>query len=148
MKSYKKALVAVDIFGGADVVLEKAVDLIKNDSVECVFLNVTYVFTQAYSSQMGGIASPADYYIDINEIEADQLERMKALLKEKEIDGSSLIVESGRPSKKIIEIAERESVDLIVLGSHGRHGVELLLGSTTNAVLHHAKCDVLAVRIQ
>jgi universal stress protein A len=37
---------------------------------------------------------------------------------------------------------------LIVVGSHGRHGVRLLLGSTANGILHHAKCDVLAVRIK
>jgi universal stress protein A len=32
-------------------------------------------------------------------------------------------------------------------GSHGRHGFALLLGSTANGVLHHATCDVLAVRL-
>ncbi|MEO1899758.1 MAG: universal stress protein, partial [Methylococcales bacterium] len=37
--------------------------------------------------------------------------------------------------------------DLIVVGSHGRHGLALLLGSTANGVLHHAVCDVLAVRL-
>ncbi|MGB1202845.1 MAG: universal stress protein [Alloalcanivorax venustensis] len=42
----------------------------------------------------------------------------------------------------VVEIA-----DLIVLGSHGKHGIRLLLGSTANAVLHRATCDVLAVRI-
>ena len=39
-------------------------------------------------------------------------------------------------------------LDLIVIGSHGRHGLALLLGSTANSVLHHARCDVLAVRLQ
>jgi len=34
----------------------------------------------------------------------------------------------------------------VVIGSHGRHGVQLLLGSTANAV-HGASCDVLAVRM-
>ncbi|MCP4009678.1 MAG: universal stress protein, partial [Proteobacteria bacterium] len=34
------------------------------------------------------------------------------------------------------------------LGSHGRHGLGLLLGSTANGVLHLAQCDVLAVRVR
>ncbi|MBA6354230.1 universal stress protein, partial [Colwellia sp. BRX9-1] len=40
----------------------------------------------------------------------------------------------------------KENVDLIITGSHGVHGLQLLLGSTCNAILHGAKCDVLAVR--
>jgi universal stress protein A len=39
-------------------------------------------------------------------------------------------------------------VDLIVLGSHGRHGLAVLLGSTARSVLNGAGCDVLAVRIK
>ncbi len=54
----------------------------------------------------------------------------------------------GEPKQEITRVAEREHVDLIVVGSHGRHGLALLLGSTANGVLHYAKCDVLAVRLQ
>lgn len=54
----------------------------------------------------------------------------------------------GVPKQEIVRIAEQEQVDLIVLGSHGRHGLALLLGSTANSVLHYATCDVLAVRLQ
>lgn len=54
----------------------------------------------------------------------------------------------GEPGEEIIRIAGQENVDLIVVGSHGRHGLALLLGSTANSVLHHAKCDVLAVRLR
>ncbi len=54
----------------------------------------------------------------------------------------------GNPKQEITHIADQNNVDLIVMGSHGRHGIALLLGSTANAVLHHAKCDVLAVRIK
>ena len=39
------------------------------------------------------------------------------------------------------------AADLIVIGSHGRHGLALLLGSTANGVLHGAPCDVLAIRV-
>jgi universal stress protein A len=53
------------------------------------------------------------------------------------------------PSTKagILETAVDHQADLLVVGSHGRHGLALLLGSTANAVLHGAPCDVLAVRI-
>lgn len=54
----------------------------------------------------------------------------------------------GATKNEILRCARDHAVDLIVVGSHGRHGVALLLGSTANAVLHGAPCDVLAVRIK
>jgi len=53
----------------------------------------------------------------------------------------------GAPKQEVVQLAEREQIDLIVVGSHGRHGLALLLGSTANSVLHYAGCDVLAVRL-
>jgi universal stress protein A len=53
----------------------------------------------------------------------------------------------GVPKQEIIERARQENVDLIVVGSHERHGLALLLGTTANSVLHHAPCDVLAVHL-
>jgi universal stress protein A len=53
----------------------------------------------------------------------------------------------GRPESEIHRVAKCKGADLIVVGSHGRHGIALLLGSTANAVLHGATCDVLAVRV-
>ena len=54
----------------------------------------------------------------------------------------------GSPKLEIVNLAEANNVDLIVVGSHGRHGLALLLGSTANGILHHAQCDVMAVRIK
>lgn len=51
----------------------------------------------------------------------------------------------GKPSLDIVRLAQDHKVDLVVVGSHGRHGIQLLLGSTATGVLHHASCDVLAV---
>lgn len=56
-------------------------------------------------------------------------------------------IEVGVAKLEILRIAEAVGADLILVGSHGRHGLALLLGSTANAVLHRAKCDVLAVRV-
>ena len=53
----------------------------------------------------------------------------------------------GRPETEIHALAKQVDADLIVVGSHGRHGLALLLGSTANGVLHDAPCDVLAVRV-
>ena len=54
----------------------------------------------------------------------------------------------GSPKTEIVRVANEHKVDLIIVGSHGRHGLALLLGSTANGVLHHATCDVLAVRLR
>jgi universal stress protein A len=56
-------------------------------------------------------------------------------------------VEIGPTKTKILKTAEEVGADLIICGSHGRHGLSLLLGSTANAILHGAKCDVLTVRL-
>ncbi|MCV6604433.1 MAG: universal stress protein, partial [Porticoccaceae bacterium] len=53
-----------------------------------------------------------------------------------------------QPAHELHRYAEENQVDLIVVGSHGRHGLALLLGSTANGVIHGAGCDVLAVRIR
>ncbi len=54
---------------------------------------------------------------------------------------------SGSPGNEILAFAERENVDLIVLGSHGRTGLtRLLLGSVAEAVVRRAKCPVLTVK--
>lgn len=55
-------------------------------------------------------------------------------------------VELGSPKVEIIRVAEELRSDLIILGSHGRHGLGLLLGSTAASVVNHASCDVLSVR--
>ena len=54
---------------------------------------------------------------------------------------------SGRPSDAIIQTAQEQKADLIVLGSHGRTGVErLLLGSVAERVIVLASCSVLVVK--
>lgn len=53
----------------------------------------------------------------------------------------------GKPFKLIREVAERENVDLIVMGTHGRTGIEhVILGSTAERVVRRSKIPVLTVR--
>jgi len=64
------------------------------------------------------------------------------------VDEASRYVELGATKLEILRVAEAQGVDLIVVGSHGRHGLTRMLGSTASAVLHGAHCDVLAVRTE
>jgi universal stress protein A len=73
--------------------------------------------------------------------------KLKALGQHLAIDDDNQWLVWGIPDQEIVQVAKQEQIDLIVLGSHGRHGLALLLGSTANSVLHHANCDVLAVRL-
>ena len=63
-------------------------------------------------------------------------------------DAEKWVVNAMSTKEGILGAAKEHGADLIVVGSHGRHGLALLLGSTANAVLHGAPCDVLAVRIK
>lgn len=57
------------------------------------------------------------------------------------------IVAEGRPDRAIVESAERDGADLIIMGSHGRTGMErMLMGSVSEKVLNQAECAVLVVK--
>ena len=61
-------------------------------------------------------------------------------------------IDLNEDADKVIEtevhrVAIERNSDLIIVGSHGRHGLALFLGSTSNGILHGATCDVLAVRV-
>jgi nucleotide-binding universal stress UspA family protein len=57
-------------------------------------------------------------------------------------------LEEGNPKSKIIDVAKEWKADLIVLGSHGRTGLErFLMGSVAESVARHASCSVEIVRI-
>lgn len=90
-------------------------------------------------------------YLGIEDIEGQLIEEARnALAKlgtELSIDQKDQKVEVGPTKSKIHAIAQEIGADLIICGSHGRHGLSLLLGSTANAVLHGASCDVLVVRL-
>jgi len=53
----------------------------------------------------------------------------------------------GSPKSTVLSYAEAQNVDLIVTGSHGRHGLARLMGSTASGILHGARCDVTVVKL-
>ena len=144
MSGYRKVLVALDLAGEIDRVLERARSVVA-PGAELALVHVLEPI-YLYSGFEPGIGVFPDNF------EAELLERASRSLKEKAdrvgIPANLRFVERGHAATQIIELAKERACDLIVVGSHGRHGWRLLLGSTANAVLHGAPCDVLAVRVK
>jgi len=148
MSAYKKVIVAIDLEGGAGEILAKATTLLDGADADITLLNVPYDVVQMYGASMGAsVYSTVKLNLDNDQIRESVGEKMQALVDEYQLPKCEVVVKFGRPVDIILKYAEAQNADLILMGSHGRHGLGLLLGSTANAVLHRAKCDVLAVRV-
>lgn len=95
---------------------------------------------------------PSRYREALDEAQADQAlsteARLHALVPEPAKDWCEpdAIVGMGRPSDRILQLAEERSADLIVMGTHGGNFLtRALVGSTTNAVIRRSSCPVLTV---
>ncbi len=96
-----------------------------------------------------GAAYGASAGVDIEQTLVEEAVKEVAVIAEKMgIASEDQVVKIGPAKQIIIDEAEKVNASLIIVGSHGKHGVRLLLGSTANAVLHSAHCDVLAVRVK
>jgi universal stress protein A len=140
MKSYQRILVAIDIYSEYDQVLKRALSIAKNVShLNIVFVTLPTTYFQPYISAVGG-----DYVADIHK---QAKTRLGKIGQTHNISNKNLYLPIGNSADEIHALANEIKADLIVIGTHGRSGLKLLLGSTANSVLHGAKQDVLAVRI-
>jgi universal stress protein A len=144
MFAYQHILLALDYSEHSEEVAQKAVALAKQHharlSIVHVLDNIAMPDTE-YGTVLS-LLETSDY--PQLEAEKDKLNEAAARLG---VDKQHCRLIWGNPKQEIVELADKQQVDLIVVGSHGRHGLALLLGSTANAVLHHAHCDVMAVRM-
>ncbi len=144
MSDYQHVLLAVDYTKHSVYVAEKARVLANKYQAK---LSVIHVLDNIPMPDTNyGTVIALDQIATDELLEAEKLKFME-LGDQLAIDVVNRWMVWGIPTQEIINIADQEQVDLIIVGSHGRHGLALLLGSTANSVLHHAKCDVLAVRL-
>jgi universal stress protein A len=140
MKNYQRILVAIDVYSEYDQVLKKALSVVKDPShLYIVFVTLPTTYFQPYISAVGG-----DYVADIHN---QAKHRLDDIGKNNNIPIKQLYLPTGNAAEEIHTLANEINADLIVIGTHGRSGIKLLLGSTANSVLHGAKQDVLAIRI-
>ena len=144
MGDYNRILLAVDLTPDNGHVVERAKALARQNQAR---LEVVHVVE--YTSSMYPADIPLGDDLQMDTYLVDQAkEDLRKLLKEHDMEDISWSIELGIPKHEIVRVARDRDAELIVIGSHGRHGLQLLLGSTANAVLHLATCDVLAVRVR
>jgi len=145
MTNYQHILLAADFSEHGSAVAQKAQQLANQHHAKLSIVHI--IDNLPITDTTYGPIIPFD--MDLNELLMTSAKKQLAELSASfNIPEQQQFLEMGSASLEIVAIAEDLSADLIVVGSHGRHGLALLLGSTANGVLHHAKCDVLAVRLQ
>lgn len=143
MANYQNILLATDFSDDFGPVLSKATEIQQRNDAKLTLIHVVEYSGAIYT---GEIPLPEDFDLDQRLVEQAE-GRLKNMVEQHKLNNHSTQVEVGTPKREIVRVAEEQDVDLIIIGSHGRHGLQLLLGSTANGVLHLAPCDVLAVRV-
>ncbi len=134
----KRIVLGYDDSPEAGRALEKTAELAKALGASVVVTSVAPVMQ--FSGRGIGPYDPADP----PELHRTLARDATAVLTEQGIDAKA-ITGLGQPGEAIVELADRQKADLIVLGmSHHRH-LSRILGSVSEDVAHHAHCDVLLV---
>jgi universal stress protein A len=142
MSRYHKVLVLLDLSDASEQVLIAGRDLAEYTQASIVSLHVV---------EFVPVEPLGESLIPTMQIEEDLLtrsrERLTQLIARVGLKNAKCRVEIGNMQAEILRVAAEEHADLIVLGSHERHGLALLVNFTDDRVLHAARCDVLAVRL-
>jgi nucleotide-binding universal stress UspA family protein len=152
MRNFSKLLVAID---GSEISMKAAVyamDIVKKNKSQLIALTVLDISTPRRISS-SFITAPTYGLKELEEKRKeaqqwlDKFEKLAA--KENNVKLKTEIVEDpiSRVGSAIVDYAERENVDLIVIGSRGRTGFKkMLLGSVASDVVTYAHCPVMVVK--
>ncbi len=141
----EKILFPTDFSEGSYHALPYAVDFSKLYNAKLYILHIIYDFTKATYSHIPHISSDK-IFDDItawarNEIDKCCIEQIRGLSK---VDK---LILKGVPYEEIVKFAEDKKIDIIVMGTYGRIGLDkLIFGSTAERVVRKASCPVLTVR--
>ena len=141
MASYQQLLIAVDLRDDSPRVVERGLEIAGRYAAGTCLLHVVE-FIPVDPAGEALLPTPVD--LEGEMVNGARL-RLEAL--STRYPGVQSRLEVGVIKVEILRVAAELKADLLVLGSHERHGLALLLGSTEKAILHKAQCDVLAVHL-
>lgn len=138
----QKILVAHDGSKSSDKALKKAVEMAISLNAS---LTVLSVIPELYLTELSD-ADRSKIFNALSKETAEAMEKIRKALSGKSIEVKTLI-RQGDPAEKILETAQKMKADLIVTGSHGKHGTKkFLLGSVSSKVVDYSKCPVMVVK--
>jgi nucleotide-binding universal stress UspA family protein len=158
---FHKILVALDYSTRSQQALDEAIELAKLAHAEILLIHVLSPSDQAYPIQAGnpvldiGVNSGFSqemmqlYAQQLQQFEQENLKRLQVLVKEVYAQGVPVNSTQvfGEAGSEICHTAETWQADLIAIGRRGRTGLkEVLLGSVSNYVMHHAPCSVMVIQ--
>ncbi len=144
MDKYTHILVAVDFEAGSTLLGARAVELQGLYGARLSFVHIVeHIPLEAGSELLMG----PEFDLEQQLVDSART-RLDEYVKQLGVVDADQHVTLGSTKNEVSRLAQELQADLIVVGSHGRHGLALLLGSTANGVLHAAPCDVLAIRVK
>lgn len=139
---YRRILVAIDCSDESAQVLSRAAGVLSGNDGELHLIHVIEPLALAYG---------ADVPMDVTDLQSGLMKQARdtadTYAGRYQIPADNVHVELGSIEKTILDQADKLNADLIVVGSHTRSGLALLLGSTARGLVPGAHCDVLAVKV-
>ena len=143
MALYKNILLALDLTEQSEAVGRRAMEIAEACDAKLTLLHVVeYVPVDPSGEAL--LPTPVDLE---EELLDSARKRLDTLADKLHIKSCRRRVELGAIKAQIVRVVDEIEADLLVLGSHERHGLELLLGSTGRAIFSASPCDVLAIRL-
>lgn len=143
---YRRGLIAVDLSKYSARALQVARTLGMLPQTEVMIVHAFEVHAKRKMSYAGVSTDAIAQHIA--EIENDAKSELQGFLDALDGEGEHYVtrVKEGRPVDVIIDIANEEQADIVVMGAHGRTGVlKMLLGSVTEEIMQHLNRDILVV---
>ncbi|MFB6144016.1 MAG: universal stress protein [Candidatus Nanohaloarchaea archaeon] len=143
---YDKVLLPTDGSEGAEVSVQHAVDIADKYNAELHIIYVVDLGVETSLSSVSDLLSQLESSGKLEELGSDAVESIKKTAEDEGVETVTSI-ERGIPHKQINSYVEDNDIDMIVMGTHGRTGLDrMLLGSVTEKVLRSSDIPVLTVR--